>query len=137
MFNSGQMGEITRDEIKWAKFLERQQTRFCDAFLKMFLIHLELKGMRKQYDIDEDKIRLLMTSPNQYRDHMKQKLLEQSFTNYQSLSREEEFSKYYLMKKYLGWNDDEIEANIEGFKKDKELRPEPEPDEEGGSSFKF
>ncbi|NIU00537.1 MAG: hypothetical protein GWN01_06235, partial [Nitrosopumilaceae archaeon] len=25
LFNNGQMGEITRDEIKWAKFLERQQ----------------------------------------------------------------------------------------------------------------
>jgi hypothetical protein len=136
MFNSGQMGEITRDEIKWAKFLERQQMRFCDAFTKMFMIHLDLKGMRKQYDIDEDTIRMIMTSPNQYRDHMKQKLLEQSFTNYQALSREEEFSKYYLMKKYLGWNEDEIQANIEGKKKDKELMPQ-EDDEGGGGGFRF
>jgi hypothetical protein len=137
MFNSGQMGEITRDEIKWAKFLERQQMRFCDAFLKMFLTHLELIGMKKQYDLDEDKLRIIMTSPNNYRDHMKQKLLEQNFTNYQSLSREEEFSKYYLMKKYLGWNDDEIEANIAGFKMDKKLKPE-EPEGDGeGSKFNF
>lgn len=135
MFNSGQMGEITRDEIKWAKFLERQQMRFCDSFLQMFLIHLELKGLKQQYDVDEDKIRLVMTSPNNYRDHMKQQLLEQSFTNYQALSREEEFSKYYLMKKYLNWNEDEIQANIEGKKMDKKLIPQEE--EDGGGSFNF
>ena len=133
LFGSGQMGEITRDEIKWAKFLERQQTRFCWELLNMFLIHLDLKGLKKQYDIDEDKIRLTMTSPNQYRDHMKQGLLETNFNNYNSLANNEEFSKYYLQKRFLKWTDDEIEANSNGFKKDKELMP----DDENGGGFGF
>ena len=132
LFGSGQMGEITRDEIKWAKFLERQQTRFCWELLDMFLIHLDLKGLKKQYDLDEDKLRLTMTSPNQYRDHMKQGLLETSFNNYNSLSSNEEFSKYYLQKRFLKWTDDEIESNAAGFKKDKELMPDDD-----GKGFGF
>lgn len=124
LFGGGAMGEITRDEIKWAKFLERQQVRFCNEFLTLFLTHLDLKGLKKQYDVSEDKLRLVMTSPNQYRDHMNQGLLETNFNNYNSLANNEEFSKYYLMKRFLKWNDDEIEANSAGFKKDKELMPE-------------
>ena len=132
LFGSGQMGEITRDEIKWAKFLERQQTRFCWEFLNMFLIHLDLKGLKKQYDIDEHKIRLTMTSPNQYRDHMKQGLLETSFNNYNQLANNEEFSKYYLMKHYLKMTEDQIEANKNGFEKDKEMIPN---DDDSGFGF--
>jgi hypothetical protein len=124
LFGTGQMGEITRDEIKWAKFLERQQTRFCWELLNMFLIHLRLKGLTKQYDIDEDKLRITMTSPNQYRDHMKQGLLETSFNNYNQLSNNEEFSKYYLMKHYLKMTENQIQANSDGFKRDKEMLPD-------------
>ncbi|NIU00536.1 MAG: hypothetical protein GWN01_06230 [Nitrosopumilaceae archaeon] len=65
-----------------------------------------------------------MTSPNQYRDHMRQGLLETNFNNYNQLANNEEFSKYYLMKRYLKWTDDEIQANADGFKKDKELLPD-------------
>lgn len=132
LFNGGQTGEITRDEIKWAKFLERQQMRFCNEFLKMFLIHLDLKGLKKQYDIDDTKIRFMMTSPNQYRDQMSQTLLQTTFDNYNQLSNNEEFSKYYLMKRYLKWTDDEIESNISGFDKDEELKPK---DDDGGGNF--
>ena len=132
LFGTGQMGEITRDEIKWAKFLERQQTRFCWELLNMFLIHLRLKGLVKQYNIDEDKLRITMTSPNQYRDHMKQGLLETSFNNYNQLSSNEEFSKYYLMKHYLKMTEDQIEANKQGFEKDKEMLPN---DDDNGYGF--
>lgn len=126
LFGTGQIGEIARDEIKWAKFLERQQTRFCWEMTNMFLIHLRLKGLTKQWELDEDKIRITMTSPNQYRDHMKQGLLETSFNNYNQLSNNEEFSKYYLMKHYLKMTEDQIQANADGFKKDKEMLPDDE-----------
>lgn len=134
LFNSGQMGEITRDEIKWAKFLERQQQRFGNAFLSLFLTHLDLKGLKKQYDLDEDKMRIVLTSPNQYRDHMHQGLQETGFANYNALANNPEFSKYYLIKRFLKWSDEEIEANIAGFKKDKELKP---LEEEGGDGNMF
>lgn len=132
MFNSGQMGEITRDEIKWAKFLERQQMRFCDEFQNMFLIHLKLKGLDKQYELTEDQFKITMTSPNQYRDHMKQALLGQNFDNYSALSNNDEFSKYFLMKKYLKFTDDDIEANTKGFAEDKKMIPQ---EEEGGNFY--
>lgn len=131
LFNSGQMGEIARDEIKWAKFLERQQMRFCDAFTRMFLMHLELKGLKEQYGLNENSIRLRMTSPNNYREQMDQTLLETHFNNYNALITNPEFSKVYLMKKYLKWSDDEIETNFKSFELDKKLMPQ----DEGGGLF--
>jgi len=36
MFGQGSTGDISRDEIKWSKFLERQQHKFCESFIDMF-----------------------------------------------------------------------------------------------------
>jgi len=47
LFGGQRTEEITRDEIKWAKFLERQQNRMCDDLLDLFLLHLNFKGGKR------------------------------------------------------------------------------------------
>jgi hypothetical protein len=121
VFGGTSTGEITRDEIKWAKFLERQQGKFTNVFMELFLIHLNFTGLKKEYGIDRSKIRIKMTPPNQYKQQMQQQLLETQTSNYSTLSNNAEFSKYFLMKEYLHWDDAMIKANSDGFKKDKEL----------------
>lgn len=121
MFGGGSTGEISRDEIKWSKFLERQQKKFCKEFLDLFLLHLDFRGLKKQYDLDRKKIKLFLNPPSNYKEQMEQNFLETRFNNYSTLADREEMSKYYLMKKYLGWSDDEIQANVDGRKKDEEM----------------
>lgn len=120
MFGGGSTGEISRDEVKWAKFLERQQKKIGREFTKLFLIHLEFKGLKKQYDLDEKKIKISLTPPSNYKEQMEQNFLESRYNNYQALADREEISKYYLMKKFLKWTDEDIEENVKGLKKDKE-----------------
>jgi len=132
LFGGSKSGEISRDEIKWAKFLERQQGMFCKEFRDLFLLHLEFKGIKKQYDLDIDDITITMTPPSHYNEQMEQGFLEQSFANYNALSNNAEFSKYYLIKKYLKWTDEDIEENKKGFELDKEYGLAPEVDEFGG-----
>ena len=62
-----------------------------------------------------------MNPPSNYKEQMEQNFLETRFNNYSTLADREEMSKYYLMRKYLNWNDEEIQANVEGKKKDKIL----------------
>jgi hypothetical protein len=50
---------------------------------------------------------------------MNQALLDTMLNNYNQLSNNSEFSKTFLMKEYLKWDDEMIKANIEGFKDDK------------------
>jgi len=129
VFGGGQSGQISRDEMKWAIFLENQQNKLCREFEILFMLHLEFKGIKSQYDLDVSKIRISMSPPSHYKDQMEQGFLEQKFNNYNSLSSDETFSKTFLMKKYLHLTDDDIKENAEGFKKDKEMFPQETPEE--------
>ncbi len=121
IFGGGNANQITRDEIKWAKFLERQQTLFCNEFRDLFLLHLDFRGLKQQYNLNINSFQIKMTPPSHYRKSMEQSFLELSFNNYNALSNNAEFSKYFLIKRYLGWTDDDLKANKEGFKMDKKL----------------
>jgi hypothetical protein len=101
LFPGRSMGEISRDEVKWSVFLERQQNRFARDFETLFLLHLHYKGYKKQYSLDENSFRINFTPPNQYKTQINQSLLETRANNYNNLSNNSEFSKYFLMQKYL------------------------------------
>jgi hypothetical protein len=121
LFGGSNVGEITRDEVKWSKFLERQQNKFCRDFNRIFLLHLDFKGLKKQYNLDESKFDITMMSPSNYQDQIEQNFLETRFQNYSAVADRPEISKYYAMQKYLDWTEDEIRENVSGFAKDKEL----------------
>jgi hypothetical protein len=123
VFGGTNAGEIQRDEIKWSKFLERHQMKFCSEFVDLFLLHLDFKGLKKEYDLDRSKIHISLTAPNNYKDQMAQQLLTTQMSNYSTLASNVEFSKSFLQKTYLKWDDDMIKQNAEGFKLDKELLP--------------
>jgi len=137
LFGGTSVGEISRDEIKWSKFLEKQQMQFCKEFRDLFLLHLEFKGMKKEYGITKNKVSITMSSPSHYREQMAQQFLAQRFDNYNALANNEEMSKYYLMKKYLKWDETEIKENAEGIQKDMEygFREKPPEEGEGGGGF--
>lgn len=119
MFGGSNTGEISRDEIKWAKFLERNQRKFEDELTDLFLLHLEFKGLKKQYGLNRKKIKASLTPPSNYKEQMEQNFLESRFNNYSTLADRPEMSKYFLMKKYLKWGDEQIKENVEGKKMDK------------------
>ena len=135
MYGQGQTSEISRDEVKWAKFLERQQKRLCKDLTDMFLLHLEFKDMKKQYELNNRKISVTMNPPSQYKEQMEQMFNDSRFSNYQQLADRPEMSKYYLMKRYLKWDDEEIQANVEGKQKDIKLGLAQE--EGGGGGFGY
>jgi hypothetical protein len=44
-FNMGRSAEITRDEVKFYKFVQRLRTRFCNLFTDLLRTQLLLKGV--------------------------------------------------------------------------------------------
>jgi hypothetical protein len=120
-FSNSPLGEIARDEIKWAIFLERQQEKLCNELTDLFLLHLDFKGLKKQYNLDKSRIDLTMNPPSYYKDKQKQMVQEVKFSNYLQLAHQEEFAKVYLMRKYLEMTEEEIKENSEGLKEDLEL----------------
>ena len=51
-FNMGRSAEITRDEVKFYKFIEKLRMRFADMFLQLLRVQLILKGVMSQDDWD-------------------------------------------------------------------------------------
>jgi hypothetical protein len=49
-FNMGRSAEITRDEVKFFKFVEKIRMRFSDVFLQLIKIQLILKGVMSEDD---------------------------------------------------------------------------------------
>jgi len=125
----GSANQISRDEIKWAMFLERQQRIFCDEFLELFLLHLEFRGIKKEYDLNYNSFSIKMNPPSNYNEAMEQSFRETRFSNYNALKDSPEFSKTFLMKRYLDWNEKDFDDNKKGFDLDEKYFPKQEPEE--------
>tara|TARA_R110002074_G_scaffold157209_3_gene313980 strand:+ start:26 stop:628 length:603 start_codon:yes stop_codon:yes gene_type:complete len=52
-FNMGRSAEITRDEVKFYKWISRLQNRFNELFLQLLKTQLILKGIIRQEDWDD------------------------------------------------------------------------------------
>jgi hypothetical protein len=52
-FNLGRSAEITRDEVKFYKFIERLRTKFAELFMQLLRIQLILKGIITENDWED------------------------------------------------------------------------------------
>lgn len=118
-------GEIVRDETKWGRFLKKHQDKFSEAFLDVFMLHLEFKGLKKEFGIKRDMLQVSMTVPNDFIGSMKQVEFDRRWSNYDK-SDKPEFSKYWRMKRILKLTDEEIQENVDMLKKDRELGLTPD-----------
>lgn len=121
VFGGSNTGEISRDEIKWARFLERQQDKFTKNLEETFLIHLDFTGLKKQYNLTNKSFKIRMNPPSKYKEQMEQNFLESRYNNYMALADRDEISRVFLMKRFLKWSDDEIKENVKELKNDYEL----------------
>ena len=87
---------------------------------------MEFKGIKKEYELNRASFDIFMTPPNQYKDQIEQLLLETRQNNYQNLANNPEFPKTWLMKEYLGLDEDDFKEIAEYHKKDKEILPQDE-----------
>ena len=57
-FNLGKASEISRDEVKFFKFIERLRMKFAELFLELLRVQLVMKGVIKDSEWDEIEDRL-------------------------------------------------------------------------------
>lgn len=114
--------EILREELKFARFIIRQQQRFAAGIKKGFVTHLKFKGLWDKLDLDEQNIEIAFNVPTNFYEMRESQRLEQKANNFNTISTSEFVSKTYAQKKYLGWKDKDILANREFLRKDAELQ---------------
>lgn len=133
-FSDGQ--EILREELKFAKFIIRLQQQFASGLKRGFLTHLELKGLKKKYNLKESQIHLHFNVPTNFYELRENQKLELKTATYNNLVANEFISATYGQMKYLGWSENDIKANRELLRKDAEVQWELQQIQGAGPGWK-
>ena len=134
-FSLGRSSEITRDEVKFKKFIDRLRKRFSDLFIQLLKTQLLLKGIMTKEDWAEwkESISFDYIEDNYFSELKEAEMYRERF---EMLSSLDEFmgtfiSKEWVQKNILRFNDDDIETmqkQIDDEEKGGELDM-PDPDD--------
>ena len=127
-FSLGRSTEITRDELKFTKFVQRIRKKFTPLFTDILKTQLLLKGINPSDDwpLMQEHIQYDFLQDGHFADLKDAELLEnriQSLENIQSYIGTF-FSKEYVLKKVLRMNDAEIAEMQDQIKRETDIDPE-------------
>jgi hypothetical protein len=137
MFNLGRSSEISREELKFSKFVSRLRKKFSKIFLDILKTQLLLKQIITEADWEflEEQIRFDFVTDNFFKELKESEILRERL----SLLQEVEpyvgtyYSKEYVRRNVLEMNDEDIKEmkkEIEKEKKEEEALPEEDQEED-------
>ena len=111
-FSLGRSTEISRDELKFQKFIDRLRKRFSMLFLEILKKQLVMKGLITEEDWNEWKNNLVVdyARDNHFTELKDAELLRERLQTLDQVSQYvgDYFSKEWVMKNVLMFNDDDI-----------------------------
>ena len=126
-FSLGRSTEITRDELKFTKFVQRIRKKFSPMFTDILKTQLLLKGIIAPEDWPEiqEHIQYDYLADGHFAELKDAELLENRLNQLQTVEAYigTFFSKEYVLKKVLRMNDSEIQEMRDQIKKETELDP--------------
>ena len=128
--------EITRDELRFARFIMRVQSQFAAGIKQAFVTHLKLKGLWKEYNLKEQSLKVKFNEPTSFMTMRNQQLLELKFTNFNNATQNESIAKSYAQKHYLGMTSELMKENREWLRIDAALKWELAQIESSGPDFR-
>ena len=128
--------QITRDELRFARFVIRIQRQFATALRDSFIIHLKLKNLWKQYKLKERSINIEFNVPTSFMAMRDQQLLDLKFNNFNNATQNQSIAPSYAQKYFLDLSDELMKENREWLKKDAALRWELGQIEANGPNFR-
>ena len=133
-FSLGRSSEITRDELKFQKFISRLRTRFAKFFLDILKVQLQLKGVIVESDWDDMKNDIIIdyTKDNHFAELKEAELLRERLQTLDQISQYvgTYFSKDYVMKNVLGFSEEDVEKMQDDAQKNQERIDQATDDEE-------
>ena len=111
--------EITQEEFSFSKLELRIQMKFARAIQDSFIVHLKLRGIWKNQNLNENDFYVEFTPPYVYSKYISNQEITQKMDLYSKYADREEFSKTWAMKNVLGMTDSEISENNKGILFDK------------------
>tara|TARA_Y100000361_G_scaffold154308_1_gene179509 strand:- start:19183 stop:20853 length:1671 start_codon:yes stop_codon:yes gene_type:complete len=122
-FSLGRETEITRDELKFSKFIIRLRARFNEFFGQLLRSHLLLRGIISEEDWEKEKsdFRYVYAEDSYYREIKQQELMAGRLEMVGNLSDHigKLFSIDYVRRQVLKQNDEEIDVMDKEIAKEK------------------
>jgi hypothetical protein len=129
-FSLGRSSEISRDEVKFAKFIRRLRSRFSNIFDKALEKQLILKGIIKpeEWDIIKDKLRYNFQLDNHFEELKQAEIVRDRLSVLADINNYagDYYSKAWIRKNVLHMSEDEIEDIKKQI--DQEAKDEPPED---------
>jgi hypothetical protein len=110
--------EITREELRFAKFVMRIQKNFAEGIKKCFVTHLKLKGWWDKYKLQEHEFVFEFNPPSNFATMRQQQILELKFNNYNNICSNEGVANSFAQRYYMGFNDDQMAENRQWRRED-------------------
>jgi hypothetical protein len=90
----------------------------------------------EQYDLREEDLQVKFVEPSQFFALREQQIFQLKYDNFNNMSQNDFVSNTLALKKYLGWSDKEILANLDLLRKDAAFRWELAQIEQNGPDFR-
>lgn len=133
-FTLGRSNEISRDEVKFSKFVERLRNKFSEVFFKALRVQLILRGIITEEDWDEmsHKIKFSYKRDNYFSEAKETEIL---MNRINTLAQMEPyvgrfFSQEYIRKNILRMTDEDIRQTEDQIKKEAGQDQPQEPDQQ-------
>jgi hypothetical protein len=121
-FNIGRSNEITRDEIKFAKFISKLRMRFNLLFIDILKTQLLLKGITtlEDWEILKESFVFVYSKDNFFAELKESDILRERLTNVQQADAYigKYFSRRHIMREILKFTDEECDQMEEQISKE-------------------
>ena len=132
-FSLGRTTEISRDEVKFSRFVDRLRMKFSSMFIDILKTQLALKGIMpiEEWELEKENIKFDFQKDSHFVEMKDAEILRERATSLREL--DEYVGKYYsqqwIRKNVLRQSEEEIEIM------DKQIEDEGNEDGEGEDSF--
>jgi hypothetical protein len=124
-FSLGRTSEITRDELKFSKFVERLRNKFSDVFDQALRVQCVLKGIctNEEWNLFKENIHYDFIRDNNFTELKESELINQRLSLLAAVDpyTGRYFSQKWIQQNVLRLTDDEIKGMQEEIDKEKEM----------------
>lgn len=115
--NDGKVGIAYIEELRFANFISRLQDRLNEIYDQEFKIYLKVCGLR----IDDEVFQLKLPDPANFALYRQAALDADLIGTFNNIQEVKFLSRRFIMKRYLGLTDDEIQMNEVMIKEEKNM----------------
>lgn len=135
-FNMGRSAEISRDEVKFYKFIERLRTKFAELFINLLRTQLVIKGVMSKEEFEELAHDILFeyNKDNYFAELKEAEILKERLEMMRDVGEfiGQYFSREFVYKKIMRMTDEEVAEMKNQI--DKEAKEYPPVDDEMGGA---